>query len=126
MFLCWSLICNAVIRIFSIFFNHLFDEERAGCLTLIVFLLFCDCQCLCLFLSVPWISMWSVIMAFPSNIYLFLFVKYNVDLKAFLQQVISEPVIYGDLVYNLKRIIGKTIFTDEFKKIIQHFKKNGI
>ena len=38
--------------------------------------------------------MWSVIMAFPSNTYLFLFVKYNVDLKAFLQRVISESVFY--------------------------------
>ena len=59
---------------------------------------------------VPWISLWSVIMAFPSNTYLFLFVKYNVDLKAFLQQVISEPAFYGNLVYNLKKNRWKDYF----------------
>ena len=28
-----------------VFFNHPAGEERAGCYTLIVFLLSCDCQC---------------------------------------------------------------------------------
>ena len=32
--------------------------------------------------------------------------KYNVCLKILLQQVISEPVFYGDLVYKFKRIIS--------------------
>ena len=34
-------------------------------------------------------------------------VKYNVGLKTLLQQGISEPVVYGDLVYKFKRIVGK-------------------
>ena len=29
--------------IFLKFFNHLVEEERAGCFTIIVFLLSCDC-----------------------------------------------------------------------------------
>ena len=33
-----------------------------------------------------------------------LMVKYNVGLKILLQQSISEPVCYGDLVYKFKRI----------------------
>ena len=34
-----------------------------------------------------------------------LIVKYNIGLKTLLQQGISEPIFYGDLVYKLKRII---------------------
>ena len=35
-----------------------------------------------------------------------LIVKY-IRLKALLQQGISEPIFYGDLVYKFKRIVGK-------------------
>ena len=34
-----------------------------------------------------------------------LIVKYNIGLKTILQQGISEPVFYGDLVYKFKRIV---------------------
>ena len=44
--------------------------------------------------------------------------KYNTDLKTLLQQGISEPVLYGDLVYKYKRIVGKPSFNDQFKKVI--------
>ena len=37
-----------------------------------------------------------------------LIVKYNLGLKTLLQQGISEPIFYGDLVYKFKRIVGKT------------------
>ena len=37
-----------------------------------------------------------------------LIVKYNIGLKTLLQQGISEPIFYGDLVYKFKRIVGKT------------------
>ena len=47
-------------------------------------------------------------------------VKYNVDLKTLLQQGISEPVFYDDLVYKFQRNIGKYSFHDQFKKIIKH------
>ena len=33
-----------------------------------------------------------------------LIVKYNISLKALLQQGISEPIFYGGLVYRFKRI----------------------
>ena len=36
-----------------------------------------------------------------------LIVKYNIGLKTLLQQGISEPIFYGDLVYKFKRIVGK-------------------
>ena len=36
-----------------------------------------------------------------------LIVKDNTGLKALLQQGISEPICYGDLVYKFKRIVGK-------------------
>ena len=34
-----------------------------------------------------------------------LIVKYNIGLKTLLQQDISEPIFYGDLVYKFKRIV---------------------
>ena len=48
-----------------------------------------------------------------------LIVKYNVGLKTLLQQGISEPIFYGDLVYKFKRIVGKPNFSDQFKKIVK-------
>ena len=41
-----------------------------------------------------------------------LIVKYNIGLKTLLQQGISEPIFYGDLVYKFKRIVGKSIQKD--------------
>ena len=41
-----------------------------------------------------------------------LIVKYNIGLKALLQQGISEPIFYCDLVYKFKRIVGKLYFSD--------------
>ena len=43
----------------------------------------------------------------------------------FLQQSISEPVFYGDLVYKFKRIFGKPNLSDQFKKIIKRHIKVG-
>ena len=54
-----------------------------------------------------------------------LIVKYNIRLKTFLQQGISEPIIYGDLVYKFKRIVGKPYFSDQFKKIVKRYKRVG-
>ena len=47
-----------------------------------------------------------------------LIVKYNIVLKTLLQQGISEPISYGDLVYKFKRIVRKPNFSDHFKKIV--------
>ena len=43
-------------------------------------------------------------------------VKYNVGLKTLMQQGISEPIFYGDLVYKFKIIVGKPNFSDQFKR----------
>ena len=50
-----------------------------------------------------------------------LIVKYNIGLKTLLQQGISEPAFYGYLVYKFKRIVGKSNFSDQFKKIIKRY-----
>ena len=53
-------------------------------------------------------------------------VKYNICLKTLLQQGISEPVFYGDLVYKFKIIVGKPYFIDQFKQIvIKRYKRMG-
>ena len=54
-----------------------------------------------------------------------LIVKYNIGLKTFLQQGISELIFYGDLVYILKRIVGKPNFSDQFKKIVKCYARVG-
>ena len=54
-----------------------------------------------------------------------LIVKYNIGLKTLLQQGISEPIFYGDLVYKSKRIVGKPNFSDQFKKIVKRYVRIG-
>ena len=54
-----------------------------------------------------------------------LIVKYNIGLKTLLQQGISEPILYGDLAYKFKQIIGKSNFGDQFKKIVKRYIRVG-
>ena len=49
--------------------------------------------------------------------------KYNVSLKTFLQQGISEPEFYGDLVYRFRKIVGKSNFSKQFRKLINRYKR---
>ena len=35
----------------------------------------------------------------------------------FLQQGILEPEFYGDLVYGLRKIVGKSNFSEQFRKL---------
>ena len=54
-----------------------------------------------------------------------LIVKYNIELKTLLQQGISKPIFYGDLVYKFKRIVGKPNLSDQFQKIVKRYIKDG-
>ena len=54
-----------------------------------------------------------------------LIVKYNIGLKTLLQQGISEPIFYGDLVYKFKLIVGKPNFSDQFKKFVKRYIRVG-
>ena len=51
--------------------------------------------------------------------------KYHVNLKKLLQQGISNPEFYGDLVYKFKKIIGNPNFSNLFKRIVNRFKRAG-
>ena len=51
--------------------------------------------------------------------------KYNIGLKTLLQQGISEPIFYDDLVYKFKRIVGKPNFSDQFKNIVKRYIRVG-
>ena len=51
--------------------------------------------------------------------------KFQVGLKSLLRHGLSEPEVYGDLVYKLKKIVGSNNFSAQFMKIISHFKKIG-
>ena len=48
-----------------------------------------------------------------------------IGLKTLLQQGISEPIFYGDLVFKFKRIVGKPNFSDQFKKIVKRYIRVG-
>ena len=51
--------------------------------------------------------------------------KFNVGLKSLLNQGLSEPEFYGDLVYKFKKIRGMTDFSDQFRKMIMRYKRIG-
>ena len=44
--------------------------------------------------------------------------KFDVELKPFLRHGLSEPEFYDDVVYKFKKIVGRTDFSDQFRKII--------
>ena len=49
------------------FCNHLDEEERAGCFVLIVFLVIITVNIMWLFLTMPWVGLQCVILAFPDH-----------------------------------------------------------
>ena len=49
--------------------------------------------------------------------------KYSVSLKNILQQGMSEPEFYGDLVYRFRKIVGKFNFSEQFRKLINLYKR---
>ena len=49
--------------------------------------------------------------------------KFKVGLKTLLQQGLSEPEFYGDLVYKLRKIISRADFSDQFRKVIMRYKR---
>ena len=51
--------------------------------------------------------------------------KYSVSLKTLLQQGISEPEFYDDLVYRFRKIVGKSNFSEQFRKLINRYKRIG-
>ena len=51
--------------------------------------------------------------------------KYSVSLKTLLQQGISEPEFYGDLVYRFRKIVGNSNFSEQFRKLINRYKRFG-
>ena len=51
--------------------------------------------------------------------------KYSVNLRKLLQQGISEPEFYGDLVYRIRKIVGKSNFSEQFRKLINRYKRIG-
>ena len=51
--------------------------------------------------------------------------KYNVGLKPFLLQGLSEPELNGDLVFKFRKTNGKNDFPYHFKKTIVRYKNIG-
>ena len=51
--------------------------------------------------------------------------KYSVSLKTLLQLGISETEFYGGLVYRFRKIVGKSNFSEQFRKLINRCKRIG-
>ena len=51
--------------------------------------------------------------------------KFNVGLKTLLNEGLSEPEFYGDLVYKFKKLIGSNDFSFQFRKIITRYRRIG-
>ena len=51
--------------------------------------------------------------------------KFNVGLKSLLQQGLSEPEFYGDLMCKFRKIYSCNDFSTQFRKIILRYKKIG-
>ena len=52
-------------------------------------------------------------------------IKVNVGLNSLLHQGLSKPEFYGYLVYKFKKILGRTDFSDQIRKITIHHKRIG-
>ena len=51
---------------------------------------------------------------------------YELDgLKTLLSEGLSEPELYGDLVYKFKKLIGSNDFSFQFRKIITRYRRIG-
>ena len=51
--------------------------------------------------------------------------KYNTCLKTLLQQGITHPEFYGDVIYRLRKMVGSDSFRDRFVKCIRRFVRKG-
>ena len=51
--------------------------------------------------------------------------KFNVGLKSLLHHGLPEPEFYGDSVYEFKKIMGRTDFSDQFRKVIIRYNRTG-
>ena len=49
--------------------------------------------------------------------------KFNVELKSLLHQGLLEPECFGDFVYKFKKIMGRTVFSYLFRKIMIRHKR---
>ena len=51
--------------------------------------------------------------------------KYNVSLRVLLQQGTSDPEFYGVFVYRIRKNVGKPYFAEQFRKLINRYKRIG-
>ena len=51
--------------------------------------------------------------------------KFNVGLKTLLREGLSEPEFHGDLVYKFKKLMGRNVFSFQFRKIVTRCRRIG-
>ena len=50
---------------------------------------------------------------------------FHVGLKTLINEGLSEPEFYGDLVYKFEKLIGSSDFSFQFRKIITRYRRIG-
>ena len=68
--LCWFLVCITLCPFY--FCNHLDEEERAVCFSLVFSWCLVTVTVMWLFLTMPWIGLRCVIAAFPDHTHFFI------------------------------------------------------
>ena len=53
------------------------------------------------------------------------FQSFIANVRKLLQQGISEPEFYGDLVYRIRKLVEKSNFAEQFRKLISRYKRIG-
>ena len=51
--------------------------------------------------------------------------KYNAGLKTILGEGLSEPEFYVDLVYKFEKLIGRNVYSFQFRKIVKRYRRIG-
>ena len=62
---------------------------------------------------------------FVGFLFLLMSGKCCVSLKTLLQQGISEPEFYDDLVYRFRKVVGKSNFSEKFRQLTSRYKRIG-
>ena len=68
LFFAFVLLCTILCPFY--FGIHLDEVEKAGCLAIIVLQMYCYCNVMWLFLTVPWVGLQCVIVVFPDHTHL--------------------------------------------------------
>ena len=48
-----------------------------------------------------------------------------IDISTLISVVVQGYIVFGDLVYRIRKIVGKSNFSEQFQKLINRYKRTG-